>query len=503
MEDRLRKIESIRKRVETGDPDAIDREHQKCKLTARERIIKLVDPGSFDELELFSRPIPTNLDIDDEAIEGDGVVTGFGRIEGRDICLWAQDATVLGGRMGIIHARKIVRIIEHALNAQVPCIGIYDSEGLRIEDFITTPSNFGYDRIVYLQTMASGIIPQISLIMGPCIGAAAISAQLSDFVFMVRNTSYACVYPPDNAKEIGDAWISTKNTAECDIIAQNDEECLSKARELVGLLPQNNRGKAPYNDTGDDPNRIIDELATLIPIKENKTFNIYPIISLISDNNYFFELKRHWANNLVTGFIRLDGNIVGVLANNPQSLAGCMNYRSAEKMARFVQFCDAFNIPLLWLADTPAFLTSIEEEQGGIIRRGCKCVYWNSNLTVPAMTIYLRKCYAGANLAMMGRGLGGDFGLALTNAEVCGGWPETMVSMAYIKEIEAATDPDAEKEKRLKEFKEQATTTSWQWITVQDHFGPHELRSKLIRFFGALKGKEIDPIPKKHDNITL
>ena len=503
MEDRLKRIESIRQRVITGDPQTIEQEHQKGKLTARERVAKLVDPGSFTELELFSKPIPTDLDIDEDSSEGDGVITGFGRIEGRDICLWAQDATVMGGRMGIIHARKIVRAIEHALNAQVPCIGIYDSEGLRLEDFLTTPSNFGYDRIAYLQTQASGIIPQISLIMGPCLGAAAISAQLTDFVFMVRNTSYVCISPPGDAKEIGDAWTLAKNTAECDIIAQNDEECLNKARELVSLLPQNNREKAPRKATNDDPNRMIDELATMIPSEENKTFDIYPIISLISDDNYFFELRHYWSNNLVTGFIRLDGNIVGVLANNPQVLAGCMNFRSAEKMARFSQFCDAFNIPLLWLADTPAFLTSIEEEQGGIIRRGCKCVYWNSNITVPAMTVYLRKCYAGANLAMMGRGLGGDFGVALANAEVCGGWPETMVSMAYIKEIEAADDPDAEKARRLKKFKEESTTTTWQWISIQDYFGARELRAKLTRLFGALKGKQVDPIPKKHDNITL
>ncbi len=504
MEEAHRRIKAIRQRVTHGNLEAVEREHRKGKLTARERIDKLLDRDSFIELEPFSQPIPTGFDIDNKMLEGDGVVTGFGCIEGRQVCVWAQDATVLGGRMGIIHARKICRILEYALSWRVPCIGIYDSEGIEIENFLTTPSNFGYDRIAYLQTQASGVIPQISLIMGPCLGAAAISAQLTDFVFMVKNTSYACVSAPKGQEqEYGDAWTLAKKTACCDVIAENDEECISKVRELLLLLPQNNGQKPPKKETTDSAERMVDELASLIPGEASKAFNMYAVISLISDNGYFFEIKRYWANNLIVGFALLDGNPLGILANNPRVMAGAMSFRAAEKMARFVQFCDAFNIPILWLADTPAFLTTIEEEQGGIIRRGDKCVYWNSNFTVPGITIYLRKCYAGANLAMIGRNLAGDLGIALPTAEVFSVWPETGVSMIYGREIEAAPDPDAEKARRTKEFKEQMTSKPWQWMGPQDFIDPREIRVKLIKMLKTLQDKTLPPIPKKHDNITL
>ncbi|RLE59167.1 MAG: methylmalonyl-CoA carboxyltransferase [Thermoprotei archaeon] len=423
------------------------------------------------------------------------------------MCVWAQDATMFGGKVGITHGAKIVTLIERALKARVPCVGMIDSEGIRVEDMITTPTNYSYDRIMGMQTMASGVIPQISLIMGPCKGAAAISAQLSDFVFMVRNSSYMCVSsPPEGvaSEDMGGAPMHFKKTGCCDVLADSDEECIQKAKELLGFLPSNNNDTAPLVDNGDDVNREVPELLDIVPGDSKKPYRVQDVIIAIVDNGQFFETKGGWATNLVVGFARFGGKSVGIIANNPWIMGGCLDVDSADKLARFVRFCDAFNIPLVYLADTPAFLPGIEQERRGIIRHGAKTVFANSVATTSQIQVYLRKCYGGGNLGMPGNNLGGDFGILWPTAEVLLMHPEGAVSIIYRKEIAEADDPKKEYQQRVAQFKETgAVENVWEVMTGQDYIHPKDTRSKIIRTLRLLEGKRLETRWHKHDNMPL
>jgi len=508
MEKKAQKIEELRlELLQGGAPEAVEAQHKAGKLTARERIERLLDPGTFYEIEMFSNPITTGLPIDKERIRGDGLISGYGEVNGRPICVWAQDAMVLGGRVGIVHGAKIVTLIERALKVGIPYVGMIDSEGMRVEEMITTPTNYSYDRLMHVQTMASGVIPQISLIMGPCVGAAAISAQLCDFVFMVRDTSYACVSTPPNGigwDEMGGASMHFKTSGCCDVLADGDEDCIKKAREFLSLLPLNNREKAPEIDSRDDPDREVPELFDIVPVDSKKPYRAQDVITKIVDNKHFLEIKGGWATNLVVGFGRFGGKSAGIIANNPRIMGGCLDVDSADKLARFVRFCDAFNIPLVYLADTPAFLPSVEQERKGIIRHGAKAVFSNSVATTPQMQVYLRKCYGGGNLAMPGNNLGGDFGLAWPTAEILLMHAEGAVSIIYRKEIEAAENPKEEFKKRVAEFKNAgAVENLWEAITVQDYINPKDTRLKIIRTLKILEGKKEETHWKKHDNMPL
>lgn len=508
INEKVKGIEELRSRLQQGGGlDAINRLHNMGKLTARERVEKLLDPGTFFEIEPFCKPIETGFGVDNKTIRGDGLISGYGEVNGRTICVWAQDATVIEGRFGIIHGAKMVTMMERALKARIPCVGIIDSKGIRAEDFITTPTDYSYDRMMYLQTIASGVIPQIALIMGPCTGAATLSALLSDFVFMVRDMSYALVSFPnskDNLYEMGRAQMHARNSGCCDVLAEGDEDCIEKARGLLSFLPQNNRVKPPVINTTDDPEREIPDFSDLVPVSSKKPFSMHKAITLIVDDGLFFEIKRDWATNLIIGFARLGGKTLGILANNPLSKAGCMDVDSADKMARFVRFCDAFNIPLVYLSDTPAFLPGIDQERKGIIRHGSKTVFSNSVASVPRITIYIRKCFGGGNLAMPGNCIGGDMGISWPISEVLLMNPEGAVSIIYRKDIAGAENPDEEFRKRLEQFRGEGSVENiWEYITVQDYINPKETRPKLIKALRVLEGKEEESLWMKHDNMPL
>lgn len=507
MEEEIKKIEELRLKLLQSSPQAVEAQHKAGKLTARERVEKLVDSGTFFEIEMFSKPIATGFAIDKQTTRGDGLISGYGEVTGRPVCIWAQDATVLKGRFGFTHLAKMVTLMERALKARIPCIGLIDSEGIRVEDMISTPTNYSYDKLIHVQTTASGIIPQISLIMGPCIGTAAISAQLSDFVFMVRNTSYSCALAsPEGVglDEIGGAAMHYKDSGCCDVLADNDEACIEKARDLLSYLPLNNCEKPSEVDTGDSPNREVPELCEIVPVKGMKPYNVKDVINVIVDKGHFFEIKAGWAMNLVVGFARFGGKSVGIVANNPQIKGGCLDVDSADKLARFVRFCDAFNIPLIYLADTPAFLPSIEQEQRGIIRHGAKVVFSNSEATTPQIQIYLRKCYGGGGLAMPGTNLNGDFGLAWPTAEILLMYPEGAVAIIDRKEIASAENPKEEFNKRLAEFKSAgAVENVWEDHTVQDFINPKDTRSMIVKTLKMLERKREVSYWKKHDNMPL
>ncbi|MFC2067330.1 acyl-CoA carboxylase subunit beta [Chloroflexota bacterium] len=437
----------------------------------------------------------------------DGVVAGYGEIGSRPVFIWSQDATVLKGTLGAVGAKKITEVIEKALQARVPIISIIDSEGERIGDFIQYPHFYSLGSMCQSRVNASGVIPQINLVMGPCVGGLALFANLADFTFMTRNNSYMHVASPPGGitgNELGDSWMHAKTTGCCDVLAESDEDCLQKCRQLLRYLPGNNKEKSPFVDTGDDPNRMEEELLDLVPANEAKTFDMYRLISLVVDNGEFFEISRYWARNLLTVFARMGGQTAGIIANNPQDKGGCMNVDAADKMARFVRFCDAFNIPLIWIADCPAFLPSVEEETRGIIRHGSKTIFSNTLATVPQITIAVRKLYGGGGLAMPGTRLGGDFFVA---------WPtisrglmgaEGAAAILYGKELGRIQDEAGKEEQRLIRVKEvEERLESLQREASQEIIDPRSTRPFLIKALKLLGNKRQELPPRRNDNIRL
>ncbi len=495
------------KKLIVQDAEAIKIQHDQGRLTARERVGKLLDPQSFDELDLWHRPYETGFDIGEEKGRGDGVVVGYGILNNRAVTLWAQDATVLGGTVGTVHARKVSMIMENGLRNRTPIIAIFDSEGIRAEDAIQYPDFYSASSMAYFQTLSSGVVPKISLVMGPCTGELSLIAGLSDFVFMVRNSSFLHLMPPfptADSPRIGDPWVQASITGCCDVLAENEEDCLQKCRQLLSYLPSHNGEYPPVVDTGDDPNRREEELIDLVPVDSLKPYNMYKLISLVVDKGEFFEIKRYWTRNLITGFARLGGNSVGIIASNPQDKGGCMTIDAADKMSRFVHFCDAFNIPLLWLCDTPAFLPAIEEETRGLIRHGARMIQVNSTATVPQITVSVRKHYGGGRLAMPGQSLGGDLAIAWPTHEPGVMGAEGGVSIIYRGELKAIQD-EAEREKQRSQ-----RVIEMKWGIdmgvregTQEIIDPRETRPFLIRAFRWLKDKKRDLPARKHDNFRM
>ncbi|MBW2137911.1 MAG: methylmalonyl-CoA carboxyltransferase [Deltaproteobacteria bacterium] len=507
LSDKLTAFAKERHLIERGDPHAVKKQHERGRFCARERVEKLLDQGSFEELDLWHRPYETGFDIGEETGMGDGVVVGYGSISGRPVTLWAQDATVIGGTVGTVHARKVTMIMENALNARTPIIGIFDSEGLRAQDAIQYPDFYSFGSMARFQTLASGVIPKISLIMGECTGELAAIAGLGDFVFAVRNTSFMHLMPPSHgitSEELGDPWNHASVTGYCDVLADNEEDCLLKCRELLSYLPSSNMAEPPVLDTGDDPNRREEKLLEIVPLDSAKVFNMYELIPLIVDNGNFFEIKRYFARNLITCFARLDGHPVGIVASNPQFMGGCMTLDAADKMSRFVRFCDAFNIPLIWIADTPAFLPSVDEETRGLIRHGSRMIMANSEATVPQITIALRKHFGGGRLAMPGQFLGGDLSVA---------WPtyapglmgaEGAVSIIYRKELSSIQDEKLRKEKEKELIEEMRWSLDMQVReAAQKIIDPRDTRPFLIRALKWLRNKKQDLPARKHENIRM
>jgi acetyl-CoA carboxylase carboxyltransferase component len=505
---KLEALTKERRMIEQGNPEAVKKQHEAGKLTARERLAKLFDPNSFEELDLWHRPYETGFDIGDERGQGDGVVVGYGLVSDRPLTIWAQDATVMGGTVGTVHARKVNMIMENAVNARTPIVAMFDSEGLRAHEVIQYPDFYSTSSMAYFQTMASGVIPKISLVMGPCTGDMALLATLGDFVFMVKNTSTMHLMQPPpgtTSQEIGDPTnVHARLTGCCDLLVDNDEECLQKCKQLLGYLPPNNMEMPPVVDTGDDPDRREEELLELVPVDSSKPYSMYKLISLIVDRGEFFEIRRHWARNLITGFARIDRHTVGIIANNPQDIAGCMTLDAADKMSHFVRFCDAFNIPCVWLADTPAFLPAVEEERRGLIRHGSGMILANTEATVPRITIFIRKAYGGGRLAMPGQFLMGDLQVAWPTYEPGLMGAEGAVSIIYRKELESISDETKKREQKHKRVEEM------QWglemlvrEAAQTFIDPRDTRAFLGRALKWLRNRQLQWPPKKHENIRV
>lgn len=496
-----------------GGKDKIEAQHKKGKLTARERIELLVDEGSFEEVDMFVKHRATNFGLDKINYPGDGVVTGFAKIEGRPVALFSQDFTVFGGSLSETHAEKIVKIMNMAMKAGIPVIGLNDSGGARIQEGVNSLG--GYADIFLLNTLASGVIPQISVILGPCAGGAVYSPAITDFVFMVRNTSYMFVTGPNVVKtvthedvtfeELGGADTHAIKSGVAHFVFDSEIETLQNVRKLLSFLPLNFMDQPPRLEFDFTQLEEETKLDSIIPENPNKSYDIKEVISLIVDNGEFFEVHKDFAENIVTGFARVSGMSVGIVANQPEVLAGVLDINASVKGARFVRFCDAFNIPLLVFVDVPGFLPGTEQEWGGIIRHGAKLLYAFSEATVPKVTVITRKAYGGAYDVMNSKHIRGDFNFAWPSAEIAVMGPKGAVEIIFKKEIENSKEPDKELNKKLNEYIEKFANP---YIAVErgfidDVIYPRETKIKIVQAFELLKNK-VDKNPKKkHGNIPL
>ncbi len=496
-----------------GGREKIVAQHKKGKLTARERIELMVDEGSFEEIDMFVKHRAKNFGLDKVNYPGDGVVTGFAKIDGRPVALFSQDFTVFGGSLSETHAEKIVKIMNMAMKAGIPVIGLNDSGGARIQEGVNSLG--GYADIFLLNTLASGVIPQISVILGPCAGGAVYSPAITDFVFMVRNTSYMFVTGPNVVKtvthedvtfeELGGADTHAIKSGVAHFVFDSEIETLQNVRKLMSYLPLNFMDQPPKIEF--DINSLTEEpkLDKIIPDNPNKPYDIKDIIKLIVDDGEFFEVHKFFAENIVTGFAHVSGMSVGIVANQPEVLAGVLDINASIKGARFVRFCDAFNIPLLVFVDVPGFLPGTEQEWGGIIRHGAKLLYAFSEATVPKITIITRKAYGGAYDVMNSKHIRGDFNFAWPSAEIAVMGPKGAVEIIFKKEIENSEDPEMELNKKLNEYIEKFANPyiAAERGFIDDVIYPRETKIKIVQAFDLLKNK-VDKNPrKKHGNIPL
>ncbi len=513
----MNKIEELRSKKEKlelgGGQKRIDSQHAKGKLTARERIKLLFDEGSFVEMDTFVSHRCTNFGMENVEAPGDGVVTGYGTIDGRLVFAFAQDFTVLGGSLGEYHAEKIVKVQNMALKMGAPIIGLNDSGGARIQEGVTSLSGFG--KIFYNNTIASGVIPQIAVIMGPCAGGAVYSPAIMDYVFMVDKTSQMFITGPQviktvtgeeiSAEKLGGAMAHNSISGVAHFIGKNDEDTLASVRKLISYLPSNNLETPPVYESTDDPNRLIPEFNEIIPENPNKAYDIYDIITKLADNGEYYDVMPHYAKNIVTCYIRLDGQTVGVIANQPKFYAGCLDINASDKAARFIRRCDAFNIPLLTLTDVPGFLPGVSQEHGGIIRHGAKMLYAYSEATVPKVTMILRKAYGGAYIGMCNKELGADMVLAWPSAEIAVMGAEGAANIVFKKEIEEADDPIAKRQEKIAEYENRFNNPyrAAELGYVDDVIEPATARQRVISAFDMLASKRESLPAKKHGNIPL
>ncbi len=511
----MTRLEELRHRhaaaEEGGGPERRERRHQAGQLTARERVELLLDEGTFEELDKLVQHRCRDFGMDAQIIPGDGLVTGHGRINGRPAYVFAQDFTVFGGSLSETNDRKICKVMDLAMKVGAPVIGLNDSGGARIQEGVVSLA--GYADIFLRNTLASGVVPQISAIMGPCAGGAVYSPAITDFTFMVANTSYMFVTGPDVIKtvthedvtkeELGGSMTHNSVSGVGHFIAQDDADCLRMIRELMSFLPQNNREDAPRRATEDPIDRADAELDTLIPAESNQPYDIKEVVNRVVDDAHFFEIHEHFAKNIVVGFARLDGRPVGIVENQPAFLAGCLDINSSVKAARFVRFCDAFNIPIITFEDVPGFLPGTEQEFGGIIRHGAKLLYAYAEATVPKITVITRKAYGGAYCVMGSKHLRTDVNLAWPTAEIAVMGAEGAVNIVYRREL-AAAEPEARAAK-IAEFKDRFASpfVAAEHGYVDDVIEPRETRLRLIRSLRMLETK-VDTMPrKKHGNIPL
>jgi acetyl-CoA carboxylase carboxyltransferase component len=513
-EKQIQKLKKLRDQsLEGGGKERIDSQHQRGKLTARERIELLLDKGSFREVDAFVQHQAHDFGLERQRFLGDGVVCGWGLVDGRLIYVTSQDFTIMGGSIGEANARKICKTFDLALKNGAPVVCLNDSGGARIQEGVFSLS--GCAEIFLRNTLASGVIPQISAILGPCAGAAVYSPALTDFTFMVQNTSHMFLTGPDvvravthedvSAEDLGGASIhgSISGVAHC--VAANDADCLERIRRLLGFFPQNNLEDPPARPSKDDPLRTEAALDQIIPEDPSKPYEMRDVIGLIADGGEFFEIHADYAMNVVVGFARLGGHPVGIVANQPAVLAGALDIAASNKAARFVRFCDAFNIPLVSLVDVPGFIPGTAQEYGGIIRSGAKLLYAYCEATVPKVTVITRKAYGGAYIVMSSKHLRGDINFAWPSTEIAVMGPEGAINIVLRKELDKAADPAARRAELVEEYREKFANPYVAAARgfIDDVIEPHETRPRLINALAMLSNKR-DSLPsKKHGNIPL
>ena len=514
LSDRFEELRQRNRRAELGGgEERVRRQHKAGKKVARERLELLLDRDTFAEIDKFVVHQCPDFGMDEQKVLGDGVVTGSGRIHGRPVFVFAQDFTVFGGSLSEAYARKICKIMDLAVKTGVPIIGLNDSGGARIQEGVVSLA--GYADIFLRNTLASGVVPQISAVMGPCAGGAVYSPAITDFVFMVKNSSYMFVTGPDvikavtheevSAEELGGAGTHAGTSGVAHFAAESEEECLALIRELLTFLPQNNLEDPPLQATSDPVDRVDETLQSVVPDQPNKPYDMKDIIRTVLDDHYFFEVHAEYAPNIVVGFGRLGGRPVGIVANQPAHLAGCLDISASLKGARFVRFCDCFNVPLVTFEDVPGFLPGTAQEYGGIIKHGAKLLFAYCEATVPKLTVITRKAYGGAYCVMSSKHIRGDANFAYPTAEIAVMGPDGAVNILYRRELEEVTDPAPFREEKTREYREKFATpyVAAERGYVDEVIEPRYTRARLCAALGLLHTKRDSNPPKKHGNIPL
>jgi acetyl-CoA carboxylase carboxyltransferase component len=514
LNEKTERLNALEKELKAGGGEkAIEKQHASGKLTARERLAYFFDPDTFEEIDLFVKHRASNFGMDKTVIQADGVVTGFGKVNGRTVCAYAQDFTARAGTLGEMHARKICKIMDLAMKIKAPMVGFIDSGGARIQEGINSLD--GYSNIFYRNSLASGVIPQISAIMGPSAGGAVYSPAMTDFIFMVKKTSYmfitgSAVVKSVTGEEIenealGGAVTHATKSGVTQFTANSDEEAIDQIKKLLAYLPSNNEEKAPSVTPTDKPDRAEENLENILPSNANQGYDMKEVIRAIVDDGEFLESSRQWAHNLITCFARMNGEVVGIIANQPKFLAGVLDINASDKATRFIRFCDAFNIPLLTIADVPGFLPGSHQEWGGIIRHGAKLLWCYAEATVPKVTLITRKAYGGAYIAMCSQGLGADYTMAWPQAEIAVMGAEAAADIIFSREIKNAEDPAALREQRIGEYRETLynpyVAASMGYINAV--VAPSRTRAHIITALEALKTKKETRPWKKHGNIPM
>ena len=513
-EQRIEQLRELRRKAEApGSRRAADRQHERGKLTARERIALLLDQDSFQETDTFVRHQARGFGIEKRRPLGDAVVTGYGTIDGRTVFVFAEDFTVFGGSLGRAVADKIIKVMDMAMKVGAPVVGLKDSGGARIQEGVRSLD--GYGRIFHRNVRASGVIPQISVIMGPCAGGAVYSPAITDFVYQVEGTSHMFITGPDVIKavtgedvtfeELGGAITHASTSGVTHFVCGSETEALEEVRYLLSFLPQNNMEPPPYFTPDDAPDRVDDRLDSIIPDSPNQPYDMVEIIESVVDDGEFYPVHEHWAANIVVGLARLGGHSTGIVANQPSHLAGTLDIKASEKAARFVRMCDAFNIPICTFVDVPGFLPGVEQEHGGIIRHGAKLLYAYCEATVPRVTVITRKSYGGAYLVMNARGVGADLVHAWPSAEIAVMGAPGAVNIIHRREIMTADDPDRRKAELVEEYEQRFANpyVASELGLVDNVIEPRETRTRLIKAFEMLRNKRDALPPKKHGNIPL
>ncbi len=514
IEDKIRELESRNLEAEMGGgPERIEDQHKKGKMTARERIDYLLDPGSFQEVDKFVVHRCQDFGMDKKKIPGDGVVTGYGTINGRRVFLFSQDFTVFGGSLSGAFGQKVCKVMDLALKNGAPMIGLNDSGGARIQEGVMSLA--GYGEIFKRNVWSSGVVPQISVIMGPCAGGAVYSPALTDLTIMVKKTSNMFITGPQVIKavtseevspeELGGAMAHNAKSGVAHFAEDSDRAALDRVKEILSYLPQNYREGPPVVECTDDPNRREPSLNTVVPTNPRLPYDIKDIIRAVLDHRQFLEVHQHFAKNMVVGFGRLNGVSVGVIANQPKFLAGCLDTKASVKCARFVRLCDAFNLPTITFVDVPGYLPGVQQEYDGIIKHGAKIIYAYSEATVPKITVVTRKAYGGAYIAMSAKHLGGDINFAYPTAEIAVMGPEGAANIIFRKEISEAEDPEATRERLVEEYRNNfASPFKAAELGYTDHIiFPEETRPRLIQALMMLKDKRESIPERRHGNIPL